>query len=355
MFNFIQKIQNFKIPFLSTIGVFFDLGTSITRIAIKDKGIVLKEPTFLGFNAKSHDYIFFGKEAKNIAGKTPEFIKIIRPLIAGIISDFDAEVELVNYFIQKGVSPYLPKTQIFKPGFKALAHHPSTATEIEQKAVQEVLFKVGCSSVNIFEKAVVNVAGCGFDIFSHEPVMIIDLGGGLIEISIVSGGGIVAQKNILVGGEHMDKLIANYCYLKHGVILGEKTAENLKVTLLNFSNEEKVLSVRGKSLETGLPKSVKIKTGDVREALLNSFNQIIDAVKELIEVSPPEIVDEVFNRGVYLVGGLASVKGIDNFFSQELKIKTIIAENHSDATLRGLINIAKRPENIYKLTGSQFA
>ncbi|MDH7476150.1 MAG: rod shape-determining protein [Microgenomates group bacterium] len=351
MFNFIKKINNIQFPFISSLEVYFDLGTSNTRIAIKDKGFVLKEPTYLGYNTKIKNYIFFGHEAKNILGKTPEFIKIIRPLVNGIISDFDAEVFLISHFIEKAVYPYLSQYKFLKPNIHAFALYPQSATEIEQKAVEEVLLKAGCSSVNLIEKSVANAAGCGFDIFSHQPVMVIDLGGGIIEISITSGGGIVAQKTLKNAGESMDKIIANYLYLKNGLILGEASMENLKIRLLNFSNEEKILTVRGKSLENGLPKSIKIKTSDIREALLNNFNQIIDSAKELLEISPPEIVDEVYNRGIFLIGGMASINGIDHFFSQELKIKTLIPENYADASLKGLVNLAKKPENISRLIG----
>lgn len=345
MFNFIKMVKDFKIPFLSSIKVYFDLGTSVTRIAIKNKGVVLEEPTFLGFNIRTKDYIFIGQEAKNIVGKTPEFLKIIRPVINGIISDFDAEVALVKKFIEKSVVPYLNTNKFIKPNIHALTTYPSIATEIEQKAVEEALFKAGCSSVDLIEKPLVTASGCGFNILSHEPNLIIDLGGGLIEISIISGGGIVSQKTIKNAGEQMDKIIANYAYLKHGIILGERTCEELKINLMSFNNEDKILPVRGKSLETGLPKSVKIRTGDIKEALFNNFYQIIDLVKELVEVSPPEIVDEIFDHGIFLVGGLASIKGISGFFSEELKIKTYVNENYAQTTIKGLINLDKHLGN----------
>ncbi len=339
MLDFIKKIKNFKIPFLSSFQTYFDLGTSTTKIAIKEKGVVLREPTYLVLNTKTKEYLFIGNEAKKIVGKTPEFLKIIRPIVNGIISDFDAEVVLTKRFIEKSIGPYLKQNNLIKPTIKALTTFPLIATEIEQKAVEEVLLKAGCSSVVMFEKPLATAAGCGFDIFSHQPNLVIDLGGGLIEIAIISGGGIVAGKTVRIAGENMDKLIANYIYLKHGVILGETTCEQLKINILNFENDEKITLVRGKSLESGLPKSIKIRTSEIKEAVLANFNQIIDSVKELIEISPPEIVDEVFNKGIVLTGGLASIKGLEKFFTEELKIKTSVAENHLNATINGLINI----------------
>lgn len=332
----------FKIPFFHSLELYFDLGTSSTRIAVKDKGIVLKEPTYIGFNTKIKEPIFFGEEAKNILGKTPEFIKIERPIVNGIISDFDAEAQLIKQAITKSVAPYLNQYPLLKPQLKALVHYPLSATEIEQKAVEEVLLKVGCASVQMIVKPLATASGCGIDIFSHKPHLIVDLGGGIIEIAIVSSGGIVSGKSLKIAGEAMDKTIANYVYLKHGVILGEATCEKLKNTLLSFVQEDKLLTVRGKSLENGLPKSIKMKTDEIKEAVLSNFNQIIEGIKELIEISPPEIVDEIYSNGVFLTGGLASAKGVDAFFNEELKMNVSITENYADATIYGLLKLGAK-------------
>lgn len=351
MSNFIRNLRKIQLPFVTSMRTYFDLGTANTRIAVKEKGIVLREPTYLGYNTRTKDYIFFGSEAKTIVGKTPDFIKIIRPVVNGILSDFDAEVALTAKFIEKAVSPYYAQNRFIKPTLTALASIPPIATEIEQKAVEEALNKAGCSTVYLIENPLATAAGCGFGIFSHHPYFIIDLGAGLIELSIISGGGIVAHKSLKNGGEHMNKLIGNYMYLKHGVILGERTSEELKVELLNFGSEDKTMTVRGKSLETGLPKSVRIKSSDIKEALLSNFNQIIDAAKELIELSPPEIADEVFNNGITITGHLAGIQGIDSFFSEELKVEVYLAEHYADATIYGLMYLDRQPDNLYKLFG----
>lgn len=351
MFNFIESFKKIHIPFISSLHTYFDLGTTTTRIAIKDKGIVLREPTCLGYNSRIKEYIFFGREAKTIIGKTPDFIKIVKPLVNGILSDFDAEVSLIEHFTKKSIYPYFSQSRILKPTLKALCAVPFIATEIEQKAVEEALEKAGCSSVYLIEKPLAVTAGCGYDIFSHYPRFVIDMGGGLIELSIVSGGGIVVQKTLKNAGEHMNKLIANYSYLKHGIILGETTCEDLKINLLNFTGEEKTIMVRGKSLETGLPKSIKMKTSDVKEALLTAFNQISDSIKELLEVSPPEIADEIFKNGIILTGGGAATEGIDKYFSEELKITVSTAENYMDATIIGLMTIDKNRDYFFKLFG----
>ncbi|MDO8611076.1 MAG: rod shape-determining protein [bacterium] len=348
MFNIFRNISKFKLPFITSTEIFFDLGTSKTKIGIKDKGVVLNEPTYLGYNTKNKEYIFFGKEAKSIVGKTPDFLKIIRPVVSGVISDFDAEVALLQKFLQQSVDLYFSNSFI-KPAIQAIAIVPPIATEIEQKAVEEALLKIGVSSVLLIEKPLATTAGCGLSVFSHNPNLIIDMGGGIIEISIVSSGGIIAQKTLKTAGDHMNKLIYNYTYLKYGIILGEATCETLKIELLNFSNEEKISAIRGKSLENGLPKSVRIKTEDVKEALLTTFNQITDSVKELIESSPPEILDELLGKGVILTGGLSQIKGIDRFFANEIKIDAYCVENPQNTTINGLIKLSQNFDQLSKL------
>lgn len=350
MLNFIQSLKNFKLPFLSTFDICFDLGTSNTRIAIKDKGKVLNEPSYIALNTSSKDYIFFGNEAKTIVGKTPEFVKIIRPVVSGVISDFDAEVVLVNRFINRSVNVYIKNFSLFRPQLRAIASVPYIATEIEQKAVEEVLLKIGFSSVFLVEKPIAAAIGSGINIFYHHPHLLIDLGGGLIEISVVSGGGIVADKTLKAAGDSMNHTLANYVYLKYGVILGEATCEHLKIYLLNFNDENKTFTVRGKSLENGLPKSIRIKSYDVKEALLGHFTQIIDAMKEIIEISPPEVVDEIYERGIIIVGGLANVSGIDRFLSSELKIDVAVAANADDTVIKGLLKIISSHEDLVKLS-----
>ncbi len=350
MTNFIDYLTKIKLPLLSTFDVCFDLGTSNTRIAIREKGIVLSEPSYVGLNSSIKEYIFFGTDAKTIVGKTPQFIKIIRPVVAGVISDFDAEVSLISKFMSRSVAIYIKKFPIFKPQLRAIASVPFIATEIEQKAVEEVLLKVGCSQVFLIEKPIAAAIGAGINVFYHHPHLLIDLGGGLTEMSIVSGGGVVAEKTLKTAGDSMNHTLANYIYLKYGIVLGEATCEHLKIYLLHFNDQNKTFTVRGKSLENGLPKSVRIKSSDVKEALLGHFTQIIDGVKELIEISPPEVVDEIYERGIILTGGVANSLGIDRFLAGELKIDVIKASSLDDAVIKGLLKISANQEDLVKLS-----
>jgi rod shape-determining protein MreB len=348
MLNLIEKLKKIKLPFLSNFEVYFDLGTSLTKIAIKDKGIILREPSFLGYHTRLKEYIFFGSEAKSILGKTPDFIKVIRPVVNGVISDFDAEVSLLRKFLDRSAYLYF-SNRLIKPMMIGITIIPSIATEIEQKAAEEALLKAGLSQVYLVEKPLATAAGAGIDIFSYQPFFIADLGGGLIELSIVGSGGIISQKTLKNAGDQMNKLIYNYIYLKYGIILGEATCEELKINLLNFEDVEKTATIRGKSLETGLPKSVRIKSSDIKEALLTNFNQIADGIKELIETSPPEIVDEVLTKGIVLSGGLSRIKGIDKFFENEIKIKVFSSESFEYTTINGLIKLASSEEEFSKV------
>lgn len=347
IFNYKDFFKKIKLPIFNNFEVYFDFGTTETKIAIKDKGIILREPTIVGYNEKINEYIFFGNEAKSIIGKTPDYIKIIKPIINGVISDFDGQTALIKKYLEQSVNLYL-QNNFLKPLINGFAVISSIATEIEQKALEEVLYKNNINEVFLIEKAIATAAGCQINIFSHQPNLIIDLGGGLIEISIIGSGGIISQKTLKTAGEAMNKQIYNYLYLKYGVILGEATCENLKINLLNFTNEEKIIPIRGKSLETGLPKTVKIKTSDIKESLLNTFNQVIDATKEIIESTAPEIVDEITENGIILTGGMSRIDGIDKFFSQELKINVYKNNDHL-STINGIIKLAKNKETLAKL------
>lgn len=347
--NFIQNLKKMRVPVLSTLNVAIDFGTTNLRIGIRDKGITLDEPTAIGRNIKTNEYVFFGNEAKSIMGKVPDFIKIERPIINSIISSFDGTVALLEQNLQRSVAPYLSAYPFLKPSVHMHAAVPSIATEIEQKAVEEVLQKCGASEISIYEKAVVTGIGCGFNIFVHQPICIIDMGGGTIEISILSGGGVVTQKTLKTAGDHMNRVIYNYLYLKHGIMIGENSCEDLKITLANFGDEEKATLVRGKSLENGLPKSVKVRSSDVKEALLTTFNHILDAMKEVIELSPPEVVDELYKNGVILTGGLAQIQGLDQFFSSELNLPVKISEHKQHATINGILKVSRRSEQVHRL------
>jgi len=307
---------------------------------------VLREPTCAALRTQpTKEYLFFGSEAKQILGKTPEYLQIIKPMVNGIVSDFDTEVALLRYYIEKSVAPFT-RSLLIKPPLHAITAVPTIATEIEQKAVEEALLKAGCSSVSMIKKPLATAAGAGFNVFFHKPHLVVDIGAGITEISVISGGGIVSYKSIKQAGDYMDKVISNYIHLKHGIVLGEATCEKLKIACLNFSDIEVTELVRGKSLENGLPKSVKIQSSELREALTPTSTLIIDTIKELIEMSPPEVVNDIYQEGILLTGKAALISGFAPFISKELKMEVIVPEHASEATIYGLLKIADSPEHL---------
>ncbi len=345
MFYFIQKFVKSISPF-TQLPVAFDLGTHTTKIALKDRGVVLREPTCAALRTQpTREYLFFGSEAKQILGKTPEFLHIIKPMVNGIVSDFDTEVALLRYYIDKAVTPYT-RSMLIKPPIHAITAVPTIATEIEQKAVEEALLKSGCSTVSMIKKPLATAAGAGFNVFFHKPHLVVDIGAGITEISVISGGGIVSYKSLKQAGDYMDKVIASYIHLKHGVILGEVTCEKLKIACLNFSEKEVTELVRGKSLENGLPKSIKIKSSELREALTPTYTLIIDTIKELIEMSPPEIVNDIFQEGILLTGKAALIPGFSAFIADELKMEVVVPEHAAEATIYGLLKIGDSLEHL---------
>ena len=335
--------------FFSPSSISIDLGTHITRLAVEDKGIVIQEPTILGYNQQTKEYLFFGRKAKEIIGKTPSFIKIIKPIHQAVINDFDSTLIFLDNLIRNQLYPHYRKNFFFKSFSMIYSGITSNATEVEKKALEELLIKLGFRQVLIVDRAVALASAIKDDILMHTPVLIVDLGGGLIEMAVVSGGGVIVHRILKTGGDFFLHQITHYLYLKYGVIIGENTSEQLLINLLNFINDEKIQVVRGKSLETGLPKSVRVKTSDIRESLTSLFNTVIDTIKELIEYSPPEAVDEIYKNGVFLAGGLANIQGIDNFFSESLKMPVVILDKPETALIRGLLKLSKQPQIVRKI------
>lgn len=335
----LSKALKYSRRFIGDFRIAVDFGTANTRIAVFDKGVVLREPTFVGFNTRTNECILYGEEAKQIYGKAPNFIRVIKPVQNSIISDFDSVVLLIKQFFDKSVYPYLPRGSLLRLNIKALTAVPTTSTEVEQKAYLESLLKVGCSEVQLIDKPIASALGAELGVFSNNPSFIIDMGAGLVEMAVIISGGIVNFKTIKIAGDHMDKLIYNYLHLKYAVTTGELTSEKLKNSLFSLKGEDKTLTIRGKSLENGLPKSVRVKSADIMEALVGNLNQIIDHVKELLETLPADIIDGIIRSGITLTGGLANIPGIDKYMTAELKVPVFVAGKPQDSVINGLLKL----------------
>lgn len=355
MKDIVSKLKSIKIGSSSILSGLFkptavavDIGTSTTRFGIEGKGIVLREPTFIGKNTRTGQVLFFGAEAKDIYGKAPEYIQIIKPFEHSIISDFDASVLLISELLKKSVYPYY-RSMLIKKGLAAYSTVPTSSTEVEQRALQEALIKAGFQHAFLIDRPIAAAYGADVHIFSNQPVFIIDFGAGSVEMAVIIMGGIVCAKVLKLGGDHMDKLIYNYLHLKYGLIIGEQTAETLKNKLFSLADAKEVFPVRGKSLENGLPKSVRVTSSDIREALAVCTNQIVDGIKELIETIPPEIIDGLVKSGVILTGNMAHVPGIDRYITNEIKLPVIVAKKPEDATIQGIMKFIQEPDNLSRV------
>ena len=333
-----------------------DLGTANTLVAIKDKGIVIREPSVVARHKKNKKVLAVGGEAKKMLGKTPASIEALRPLRHGVISDFDATAAMLTHFIklvhEHPNRKYLPNI----PRPKVVVGIPSGVTEVERRAVQEAALEAGARQCFLIEEPMAAAIGAGLPVEESKGSMIVDIGGGTTEIAVISLGGIVVNRSIRVAGDEMDKRVTALSRLKHSLVIGEQTAEEVKIQIgsayeLGQGNEQTV--IRGRDLETGLPKSIKINSVEVREALSEVVNEIISGVKEVIEETPPEFIGDIMEQGITVAGGGGKLKGIDKLISQEIRMPILVAEDPQTAVVRGALNLLSNEKllNRVKVTG----
>lgn len=315
-----------------------DLGTSSVLVFVKGKGIVVREPSVVARHKKTKAIVAIGREAKRMIGKTPGTIEAIRPLRNGVISDFDAAVSLLTHYIQlvheAPRNPLLPKI----PRPKVVVGIPSGVTEVERRAVQEAALGAGARTAFLIEEPMAAAIGAGLPIQESQGTFICDIGGGTSEIAVLSLGGIVVNRSIRVAGDEMDEAIASFVRLKHSLLVGEQSAEEIKITIGSAYPTEKndrVTVVRGRDIETGLPKSVRLNESEIREALATVVHQIIEAISETIEETPPELVGDIIEHGIILAGGGAQLLGIDRLIANELKMPVWITNDPQTAVVRG--------------------
>jgi rod shape-determining protein MreB and related proteins len=330
MTDLIKKIKD-KINrrFSNDIGI--DLGTANTLVYLANKGIVINEPSVVAFNQKTGQIVAVGGQAKAMLGRTPNHIVAIRPLVDGVISDFEVTEEMIAYLIKKAeeLSPRLL-------GPRVVVGVPSGVTNVEIRAVRDATKNAGAREVYIVEEPMAGAIGIRLPIKSPVGSMLIDVGGGTTDIAVISLGGIVKSKNLRIAGDKLNNDIITYIRSEFKILIGEKTAEEIKIAvgsvLLKQSME---ISVKGRDLVTGLPREVVITDGDLREATAQSVSNLVEAVKEVLEITPPEIVSDIMQRGIYLVGGGALIKGLDILLHEELKIPIYIASDPLTAIARG--------------------
>ncbi|MCL4367472.1 rod shape-determining protein [Patescibacteria group bacterium] len=323
--------------FSHDIGI--DLGTVNTLVLVRGKGIIIREPSVVTVHKKTKQVLAIGTEAKRMLGRTPIQIEAIRPLRDGVISDFDTTEAMLRHFIQRvhqlseGSGVRLPK--IPKP--RVVVGIPSGVTEVERRAVQDAALMAGARQAFLIEEPMADALGAGLKIDEPEGNLVVDIGGGTTEIAVISLGGMVINRSIRIAGDEMDQDIVNYMRMRYGMVIGDKTAENLKIEVGSAIplKEEKETVVRGRDLQSGLPKSIRVSSADIREAMMPTINQIVGAVGEVLEETPPEFLSDLLERGILLTGGGALIRGMDRKVAEETKMPAIVAEDPLTTVVRG--------------------
>ncbi|HTR94007.1 MAG TPA: rod shape-determining protein [Trebonia sp.] len=308
-----------------------DLGTANTLVYVRGRGIVLNEPSVVALNTNNGQVVAVGVEAKRMIGRTPGNIVAVRPLKDGVIADFDVTERMLRYFIQK----VHRRTRMAKP--RIVVAVPSGITGVEQSAVKEAGHQAGARKVYIIEEPMAAAIGAGLPVNEPTGNMVVDIGGGTTEVAVISLGGIVTSQSIRIAGDELDQAIITFGKKEHSMMIGERTAEEIKLALGSAypSKDEPHAEIRGRDLVSGLPKTVLISAGDVRKAMDEPLNLIIDAVKTTLDKCPPELAGDVMDRGIALTGGGALLRGLDQRIREETGMPVHIADSPLDSVALG--------------------
>jgi rod shape-determining protein MreB len=315
-----------------------DLGTANTLVYVRDKGIMIREPSVVARHRKTKRVVAIGREAKKMLGKTPETIEALRPLKDGVIADFDATAAMLTHYIK--LVHEQPKRKGFPsiPKPKVVIGIPSGVTEVERRAAAEAAIMAGAREAYLIEEPMAAAIGAGLPIQESTGSFICDIGGGTTEIAVLSLGGIVVNRSIRTAGDELDDAIVAFVRLKHALLIGEQTAEEVKIAIgsaFPIDKAERQTVVRGRDIETGLPRSVRLSEAEVREAIAPVVHEIIEAIAETIEETPPELIGDIMEHGIVLAGGGAQLRGIDKLIATELKMPIWITEDPQTAVVRG--------------------
>lgn len=322
-----------------THDIAIDLGTANTLVAVRGIGIVIDEPSVVAVNTRTNQVLAVGLEAKRMVGRTPANVVAVRPLRDGVISDFDTTEAMIRYFIQKVFKEYSNGFKLNRP--RVVVGVPSLITEVEAKAVIDAAKSAGARKIYIIEEPVAASIGAELPIEESIGSMIIDIGGGTTDIAIISLGGMVVDNTIKIAGDEMDESIVQYAKHKYNLLIGERTAENLKINIGSAVPVKPELSeeVSGRDLLTGLPKTVKVTSIEIREAIDDVISKIAVAAKEAIEKTPPEILSDLLDRGIVVVGGGGLLRGIDKYLSDKLKTPVRVGHDPKRAVVAGAFKL----------------
>jgi rod shape-determining protein MreB len=324
-------------PLSALLGLFakdlgIDLGTANTLVYVRERGVVISEPSVVATDKRSGKVLAVGAEAKKMVGRTPANIVAVRPLKDGVIADFETVESMLHYFIRKVHDQYP-----FTPRPRVIIGVPSGVTEVEKRAVQDAALNAGSREAYMIEEPMAAAIGAGLPIHEAAGSMIVDVGGGTTEVAVISLGGVVLSRSIRIGGDEIDEQIVQFARREHDLYIGERTAEETKIAIGSASmvNEELKTTMRGRDLVTGLPKEVDVTIGDIRDAISGPVNLIVEAVTLSIEETPPELLADIMDQGIILAGGGALLKGLDVRLEEETKMPVHIADDPLQCVVRG--------------------
>lgn len=315
--------------FSKDIGI--DLGTANTLIFMKGKGIIMREPSVVAVDTRNDTVRYVGQDAKEVIGRTPGSIVAVRPLKDGVIADFDITASMLQIFIRKVCN----NSVLARP--RIIICIPSGVTEVERRAVREAAFKAGAKHVSIIEEPMAAAIGAGLPVAEATGSMVVDIGGGTSEVAVISLGGIVASRSVRVGGDELDNSIIQYIKRKYNLLIGERTAEDIKINIGSAFplEEEATMDIKGRDLMDGLPKNIQITSEEIREALADPLSMVLDAISTTLEKTPPELSADIIDHGITLTGGGALLRGLDQLIEKETGMPVHIAESPLDCVAMG--------------------
>jgi rod shape-determining protein MreB len=310
------------------------LGTANTLVYVRGKGIVIREPSAVARHKKTKEILAIGASAKKMLGRAPSTIEVIRPLRGGVIADFDATAAMLSHYIKKVHESGSSLPKIPRP--RVVIGIPSGVTEVERRAVADAALDAGAREANLIEEPMAAAIGANLPVEGPEGSFIVDIGGGTTEIAVISMGGIVLGRSVRIAGDEMDEAIINYVRLKYSLLLGQPTAEAVKIAIGSaYLDKEKYTVIRGRDLESGLPKSIKLAASEIRESLSPIIQEIIGNIVDTLEETPPELTSDIMERGIALAGGGSLIPGIDKIISEATKMPVWIAEDPLTCVVRG--------------------
>lgn len=335
----LNKLFNF---WFKDIGI--DLGTANTLVYVKGRGIIIDEPSIVAVNQKTGQILAIGHEARKMVGRTPGYISVTKPLIAGVVSDFEVTEQMLKYFIDRAHD----KSFALVPRPRVIIGIPAGITEVEKRAVEDAAYNAGAREVYLIEEPMAAAVGARLPIQEAAANLIVDIGGGTTDVAVISMSGVVASRSLRLAGDKLTEDISRYVRDQYNMLIGEATAENIKLNIGSAYplEEELAMSIKGRDLLTGLPKEITITSEEIRKAMQRTIKSIILAVKSTIEETPPELIADLLERSIFITGGGSLLRGLDQLISQETKLPVKIVDDPLTSVVRGCGQVLEHIESL---------